>query len=121
MAGGAAERARWAALRPALVRLGGAAEGGGPPPSGLEALRRSLGGVSDAHRRLLLAAAAADALLCTANARLLRRVPDHVHLQTHVHEPRWLVGDALPLESGETERLALAAMPALLGEWPSGG
>ncbi|EOD05998.1 hypothetical protein EMIHUDRAFT_219754 [Emiliania huxleyi CCMP1516] len=49
------------------------------------------------------------------------RVPDHVHLQTHVHEPRWLVGDALPLESGETERLALAAVPALLGECPSGG
>ncbi len=114
MAGGEAERARWGALRPSLVdpaavRAGGApctrggADGGA---DGGAALARSLGGVAAAHRQLLVEGALADAILCTANGRLLRRVPEHVHLRAHVHEARWLVGDALPLEPEEASCLA---------------
>ena len=68
--------------------------------------RGDMGGVAAAHRQLLVEGALADAILCTANGRLLRRVPEHVHLRAHVHEARWLVGDALPLEPEEASCLA---------------
>ena len=83
------------------------AHGESPPPEAkqLEDLRRSLTALSAAHRALLVDAAAADALLCTANGRLVRRVPEHVHLRCHVHQARWLVGDALPLTEEEDAQL----------------
>jgi hypothetical protein len=47
--------------------------------------------MSVAHRRLVLAAAATDALLVTANRGLLRRLEQaRVWLRTHPHEARWL-------------------------------
>ena len=123
MAGGAAERARWTALRKALVVVDcpTAAEARGSTArspaalvsatearavaDGLDELQRSLGALSEAHRRLLLDSAAMGALLCTANGRLVRRVPENVHLRTHVHQVRWLVGDAIPLSDKERARL----------------
>ena len=47
--------------------------------------------MSVAHRGLVLAAAATDSLLVTANRGLLRRLEQaHVWLRTHPHEARWL-------------------------------
>ena len=73
---------------------------------GLSALRKSLGGIGAAHRGLFLASAAADACLCTANGRLVRRMPLHVHLWTYVHQARWLVGEVIPLADEEAAQLA---------------
>ena len=47
--------------------------------------------MSVTHRGLVLAAAATDSLLVTANRGLLRRLERaHVWLRTHPHEARWL-------------------------------
>jgi len=86
----------------------GGARGGGRTL--LSALHASLGSMSEAHRQLACDTAHAGALLCTANARLVRRLPDHVHLRTYVHQTRWLVGDAIAL--CEQERQQLEANPA---------
>jgi len=146
MAGGAAERARWAALRPLLLVLDeridectaagnakaagatssskGGTSGGAesaaevttePLQAMMSALEQSMSSVSKTHLELLLDVAAADALLCTANGRLLRRVPEHVHVRAHVHSARWLVGDVIPLDADEAWHLDAEPRTALLG------
>jgi len=126
MAGGTAERARWVALRQ-LITVGEhlelqrqsdvseqprvAASTDSQPGGTAEcqeserSLGRSLGAMRPPHRQLLIDAAKAEALLCTANARLIRRVPKHVHLRVFVHPARWLVGDAIPLSAKEAAAL----------------
>jgi hypothetical protein len=132
MAGGEAERARWAALRPLLLIADKASAAATTMPAhdeeeeaagraaaagdlALAELHTSLSSMKDSHRQLMLDAAKAKALLYTANARLVRRIPEHVHLPTYVHPARWLVGDACGLLSEpERSQLEVDAASALV-------
>ena len=70
--------------------------------------------MKEAHGQLFLDAAVAGALLCTSNARLVRRLPEHVHIPTYTHAPRWLVGDCVPLSESESKQLEANPYAALL-------
>ena len=155
MAAGAAEHARWQALRTLIVTLdapsdspmsaagsvGGTDSGKLCPANscgGVEsergaaqeaiargalhegrcALHKSLSSLSAPHRALILDAADADALLCTANGRLVRRVLESVFVRAHVHQARWLVGDAVPLCQSEATALKQDPEPVILWGMP---